>query len=450
MPDPTSDTIAALATAAGRGAIGIVRVSGPLAAPIARAITGAVPPARLAALCWFDDSDGERLDRGLTLFFPGPDSYTGEDVVELHGHGGPVLMEALLHSVLSHGARLAEPGEFTRRAFLNDKLDLAQAEAVADLIDCQSREAARAAARSLHGDFSVAIAALVDALTALRVYVEAAIDFPEEEIDFLALPEVTTRIDEVRARFDTLRRDARHGQLLRDGMTVVIAGVPNAGKSSLLNRLAGHDAAIVTDRAGTTRDVLREDIHIDGMPLRIVDTAGIRDSHDPIEQEGVRRAQAAMAGADRVLLVVDATAPAWPEASSLPPDVPVTVVRNKTDLLPAGEAAPSPAAPGEGPGIDVSALTGAGIDALREHLKRCMGFDSGERSTLIARRRHLDALQRAQQHVLTGESELREHAAGEIMAEELRLAQQCLGEITGHVSSDDLLGRIFSSFCIGK
>ena len=323
-------------------------------------------------------------------------------------------------------------------------MDLAQAEAVADLIDSATVAAARAAARSLHGDFSARVHELVDALTELRVHVEAAIDFPEEEIDFLSDPALRGRLERVTGLFDDLSRSTRQGQLLRDGMTVVIAGRPNAGKSSLLNRLAGHDAAIVTDRAGTTRDVLREDIQIDGMPLRVVDTAGLRDSDDPIEQEGVRRARRAMAQADRVLVVVDATCDDDAKIDGLPEGVPVTVVLNKTDLLDA------PPRPGNDDEIALSALTGEGVDALRAHLKASVGFDSAGEGNLIARRRHLDALRRARAHLDRGRRELLDHAAGEIMAEELRLAQGCLGEITGTVTSDDLLGEIFGRFCIGK
>ncbi len=444
MAEIATDTIAALATPPGRGGIAVVRVSGPDAGRIAAAMLAEVPAARHATLCWIRDADGEPLDRGIALYYPAPHSYTGEDVLELQCHGGPVPSAAILTSALASGARLAEPGEFTRRAWLNDKMDLAQAEAVADLIDSATVAAARAAARSLHGDFSARVHELVDALTELRVHVEAAIDFPEEEIDFLSDPALRGRLERVTGLFDDLSRSTRQGQLLRDGMTVVIAGRPNAGKSSLLNRLAGHDAAIVTDRAGTTRDVLREDIQIDGMPLRVVDTAGLRDSDDPIEQEGVRRARRAMAQADRVLVVVDATCDDDAKIDGLPEGVPVTVVLNKTDLLDA------PPRPGNDDEIALSALTGEGVDALRAHLKASVGFDSAGEGNLIARRRHLDALRRARAHLDRGRHELLDNAAGEIMAEELRLAQGCLGEITGTVTSDDLLGEIFGRFCIGK
>lgn len=447
MTDPGYDTIAALATPAGRGGVGIVRVSGPDARRIGEAMLPALPVARRATLAWIRDAQGRAMDKGLAIFFPGPGSYTGEDVLELHGHGGPVLMEAMLRCAVGHGARLAEPGEFTRRAWLNDKMDLTQAEAVADLIDSATGAAARAAARSLHGEFSARIHELVEALTVVRVHVEAAIDFPEEEIDFLADPVLLQRVADVRELFDSLLRSARQGQLLRDGMTVVIAGRPNAGKSSLLNRLAGHDAAIVTEHAGTTRDVLRHEIQIDGMPLRVLDTAGIRESDDPVEREGVRRAREAIAQADRVLLIVDATQPEESGRGPLPADVPVTIVRNKIDLL--GRPA-SVCDDGSQPVVELSALRGDGIDLLREHLKACMGFAGAGESDLIARRRHLDALQRARAHLEKGHEELTQHAAGEIMAEELRLAQGCLGEITGQVTSDDLLGEIFGRFCIGK
>jgi tRNA modification GTPase len=446
MTTHAQDTIAALATPAGRGGIGIVRIAGPGARAIGAAMLDALPVPRYATVAWFHDAAGNALDRGLALFFEAPHSYTGDDVLELHAHGGPLVTEALLAAVLGHGARLAEPGEFTRRAYVNGKLDLAQAEAVIDLINSATAVAARAAARSLKGEFSARVDALVSALTDLRVHVEAAIDFPEEEIDFLHDPELDARIAQVLQGFASLQQSARQGQRLRDGLTIVIAGKPNAGKSSLLNRLAGHDAAIVTDRPGTTRDVLRADIHIDGMPLHVIDTAGLRESDDPVEVEGVRRAHAAMAGADLVLLVQDATAPAAADPP-LPAGVPVTVVRNKADLLAQDHARP---VHGEHPTLYLSARTGAGLDALAAHLRERAGFDAHAEGNIIARRRHLDALARAHTHVLTGARELREHAAGEIMAEELRLAQQCLGEITGEVTSDALLGEIFSRFCIGK
>lgn len=442
MTDPATDTIAALATPTGRGGIGVLRISGPAAAEVGSRLMDGLPAAREATLRWFLDGGGERIDRGIALYFPGPNSFTGESVVELQAHGGPVVLDALLDAALGHGARLAEPGEFTRRAYLNDKLDLAQAEAVVDLINSSTRTAARAAARSLHGDFSRDVHALVDALTNLRVHIEAAIDFPEEEIDFLSDPQIDTRLTDVTARFDALLLGARVGQRLRDGMTIVIAGKPNAGKSSVLNRLAGHDAAIVTDRPGTTRDVLREDIEIDGVPLRVVDTAGLRESDDPIEAEGVRRARAELERADLVLHVIDATE-ATPASETLT-GVDTLYVYNKIDLL----QAPAQQKPDNG--LWLSARTGEGFDELHSALRHAAGVEHVTEGNVIARTRHLDALQRAKSHLDTGTHELKEHGAGEIMAEELRLAQQRLGEITGQVSSDDLLGHIFSSFCIGK
>jgi tRNA modification GTPase len=448
----SSDTIVARATASGRGGIGIVRVSGPRVPEIARAILGTLPRPRSAVFRAFRDATGEPLDDGIALYFAAPHSFTGEAVLELQGHGGPVVMDLLVAHIVGLGARLAHPGEFSQRAFLNDKLDLAQAEAVADLIDSGSGEAARAALRSLQGEFSVMVQGLTEAITDLRMYVEAAIDFPEEEVDFLADEELTGRLQAVSAHFDAVAAAARTGQLLRDGMTVVIAGAPNAGKSSLLNRLAGYEAAIVTEIPGTTRDVLRERIAIDGMPLHVIDTAGLRDVHDVVEGEGIRRARAEMTRADRILFVIDVAAD--PDAHSfaaerarLPAGVPVTLVLNKCDLTgdrPRLEAASAP------PRIYLGALTGAGVGLLREHLKACVGFEPGEGGNVSARRRHLEALKRARAHLEAGSLQLRERRAGELLAEELRQAQIALGEITGEVTSDDLLGRIFASFCIGK
>ncbi len=442
MHDPAIDTIVAPATPPGRGGIGVLRLSGPAAADIGQALTESLPPPREAGLRHFVDANGTPVDRGIVLYFPAPHSYTGETVVELQAHGGPVVLDVLLDAAVAKGARIAEPGEFTRRAYLNGKLDLAQAEAVVDLINSATRTAARAAARSLDGQFSRDIDALVAAVTELRVHIEAAIDFPDEDVDFLADPLIEARITDVNERLATLLGDARTGQRLRDGLTIVLAGRPNAGKSSVLNRLAGVEAAIVTDRPGTTRDVLREDIELDGIPLRIVDTAGLRDSDDPIEMEGVRRARAALARADLAVHVVDLTQ----GSDDLPvlPDVPVLTVYNKKDLVTeqAGVLMDT--------SIRVSALTGDGFHLLRDALKSAAGLDAQAEGNVIARTRHLDALNRAQAHVLQGQRELRAHAAGEIMAEELRLAQNALGEITGAVSSDDLLGNIFSNFCIGK
>jgi tRNA modification GTPase len=446
-----SDTIAALATASGRGGIGVIRVSGASVPQIARAVLGDVPPPRQAALRVFRDAAGDMLDGGIALYFPAPASFTGEDVLELHGHGGTVVLDMLLARVVQLGARLAQPGEFSRRAFLNDKLDLTQAEAIADLIDSGSTQAARAALRSLQGEFSAQVHALTEAVTETRMHVEAAIDFPEEEIDFLADTALRGRLDHSLELCAHILAIARQGALLREGMTVVIAGRPNAGKSSLLNRLAGYEAAIVTDIPGTTRDVLRERIDIDGMPLHIADTAGLRDEADVVESEGIRRAHAEMLRADRILYVIDATRlldddAVHAETTRLPPGIPVTWIFNKVDAA-GGQPRLLDSQPNR---VYLSAATGAGIELLREHLKACMGFQGTDAGVTSARRRHLDALQRAHTHINEAERQLTDRRAGELMAEELRLAQHALAEITGEFTSDDLLGRIFSSFCIGK
>ena len=429
-----------------------MRVSGPKAPELAAVLLGELPAPRHATFARFLDAQQEPIDAGLALFFPAPHSYTGEHVLELHGHGGPLVMEALVGRALELGARRAQPGEFTQRAFLNDKLDLAQAEAIADLIDAGSREAARAAMRSLQGEFSAMVRGLTEAVIELRTYVEAAIDFPEEEIDFLADRELGDRFRGVREHFQGVLESARLGRLLREGMTVVIAGRPNAGKSSLLNRLAGYDAAIVTPIPGTTRDVLRERIHLDGMPLHVLDTAGLHQAGNIVEEEGIRRAQAEMQRADRVLFVIDSAAD--PEASALreernrlPADVPLTLVFNKCDIAGAQPAAASADGP---PRLLISALTGAGLPQLRAHLKGCMGYESVDGGSISARRRHLESLSRAHTHTEEAERLLTERRAGELVAEELRLAQQALNEITGEFTSEDLLGRIFASFCIGK
>lgn len=426
-----------------------MRLSGPLSAAIAEAICGDLPAPRRAAFRRFCADDGSVLDEGIALYFPAPRSFTGEDVLELHGHGGPVVMDLLLARTLELGARPARPGEFSERAFLNDKLDLAQAEAIADLIASTTAEAARAAVRSLEGEFSQRIQELVAGLIELRMYIEAAIDFPEEEIDFLADDPIAEQLNALRERLSVLQAKAGQGRLLRDGMTVVIAGRPNAGKSSLLNHLAGREAAIVTDIPGTTRDVLREQIAIDGMPLHIIDTAGLRDSNDPVEQEGIRRAWAEMATADRILLLVDdrqgLTAEDQALRARLPAETGVTVIYNKIDLT-GREPILRPTEWGHE--LWLSAKSGAGLDRLREHLKSCRGYHGGE-GTLMARRRHLEALERAAA-ALTAAGEQLTVRAGELAAEELRQAQNALSEITGEFTSEDLLGRIFSSFCIGK
>jgi tRNA modification GTPase len=453
---PVRDTIAAVATAQGRGGVGIVRVSGPRARAIAISLSGREPEPRHAYYCEFFGGDGEVIDQGLLLFFRGPHSFTGEDVLELQGHGGPVVLDVLLRRCLELGARLARPGEFSERAFLNDKLDLAQAEAIADLIEASSEQAARNAVRSLQGEFSRKVQRLADQLIELRMYVEAAIDFPEEEIDFLADGHVLGQLDGVRSELLAVQREAGQGALLRDGMTVVIAGRPNAGKSSLLNALAGREAAIVTEIAGTTRDVLREHIHIDGMPLHVVDTAGLRETSDQVERIGVERALKAIGEADRVLLVVDATAPEavdpfalWPEFLDQRPDpARVTLIRNKADL--SGEAVRLETCADGHVTLSLSARQGAGLELLREHLKACMGFEQTTESSFSARRRHLDALRQAAACLDHGRQQLTLLGAGELLAEDLRMAHQALGEITGAFTPDDLLGRIFSSFCIGK
>ena len=452
----TTDTIAALATPPGRGGVGILRISGRGAKDVALAVLGKLPKPRYADYLPFRDAEGSTLDQGIALWFPCPNSFTGEDVLELQGHGGPVILDLLLKRVLAlPDVRIARPGEFSERAFLNDKLDLAQAEAIADLIDASSEQAARSAMNSLQGAFSIRIHQLVEALTHLRIYVEAAIDFPDEEIDFLSDGKIEAQLNGVMADLDGVRAEARQGSLLREGMKVVIAGRPNAGKSSLLNELAGREAAIVTDIAGTTRDVLREHIHIDGMPLHIIDTAGLREASDEVERIGIERAWNEIEQADRVLFMVDgtttaATEPAeiWPEfMARLPSTLPITVVRNKADIT--GEALGLSEVNGHSL-IRLSARTGEGIDLLRDHLKQSMGFTSNMEGGFLARRRHLQALEQAAQHLVQGKEQLVSAYAGELLAEELRLAQQALSEITGEFTSDDLLGRIFSSFCIGK
>jgi len=447
-----TETIVAAATPPGRGGVGIVRLSGPKVPEIAAVMLGDLPPPRYATFARFLDARQEPIDAGLALFFPAPASYTGEHVLELHGHGGPVVVEALIARALELGARRAHAGEFTQRAFLNDKLDLAQAEAIADLIDAGSREALRAAMRSLQGEFSAMVRGLTEAVIDLRTYVEAAIDFPEEEIDFLADRELGERFQAVREHFAGVHESARQGRLLREGMTVVIAGRPNAGKSSLLNRLAGYEAAIVAPLPGTTRDVVRERIALDGMPLHVLDTAGLRHAGDAVEEEGMRRARAEIERADRVLFVIDAAEDPGSEAfreerARLPADVPVTLVLNKCDLatgLPLADTVTGP------PRLHVSALTGAGIEELRAHLKGCMGFQTVEGGAISARLRHLESLARARAHTEEAARQLTERRAGELVAEELRAAQQALDEITGEFTSDDLLARIFASFCIGK
>ncbi|MGM0541377.1 MAG: tRNA uridine-5-carboxymethylaminomethyl(34) synthesis GTPase MnmE [Pseudomonadota bacterium] len=447
------ETIAAIATAPGRGGVGIVRVSGKKVVAIAQAVLGKLPKPRYAFYGDFLSKEGEVLDKGIALYFPNPHSFTGEDILELQAHGGPVVLQWLLNRVVELGARLAEPGEFSKQAFMNDKLDLAQAEAIADLIDSSSEQAARSALRSLQGDFSREVNALVEATIRLRIYVEAAIDFPEEEIDFLSDGKVAADLQGILDRLHTVFESAKQGALLREGMSVVILGRPNAGKSSLLNALSGRESAIVTDMAGTTRDIVREEINIDGMPLHILDTAGVREATDQVEKIGIERAWQALDSADRVLVMLQAGEAIHAEdqiiLDRLPEHIPVTLIRNKIDLI------------GHAPMVEVeaqsqrtvvwlSAKQKLGLELLREHLKTEMGFKQTGEGVFMARKRHLDALQLALSWVLNGQQQLEGFAAGELLAEDLRLAQQALSEITGRFTSDDLLGRIFTSFCIGK
>lgn len=450
------ETIVAQATAPGRGGIGILRVSGPLAVEVAQAVLGKCPKPRMADYLPFKDADGTVLDQGIALYFKSPNSFTGEDVLELQGHGGQVVLDLLLKSILQiDGIRLARPGEFSEQAFLNDKLDLAQAEAIADLIDATSEQAARSALKSLQGEFSNKVNALVDAVIYLRTYVEAAIDFPDEEIDFLADGKIESNLRGIIEQLDDVRREAKQGSILREGMKVVIAGRPNAGKSSLLNALAGREAAIVTDIAGTTRDVLREHIHIDGMPLHIIDTAGLREATDEVERIGISRAWTEIEQADRIILMLDSSDPDSQDLekvrseflAKLPTNLPVTIVRNKIDL--SGETSGVTEENGYQV-IRLSAQTHDGVQLLRDHLKQAMGFQTGIEGGFLARRRHLDALEKAAEHLQIGLVQLTEFHAGELLAEELRLVQSNLSEITGQFTSDDLLGNIFSSFCIGK
>jgi tRNA modification GTPase len=450
----SQDTIVAVASAPGRGAVGVIRVSGREVPRIAAGILGSLPAPRHARLANFLDAQGQSLDEGLALYFPAPASYTGEHVLEIHGHGGVLIVDMVLKRLLELGCRMARPGEFSERAFLNGKIDIAQAEAIADLIEAGSTAAARAAVRSLQGEFSARIADLKSHITGLRAYVEAAIDFPDEEIDFLSGDVLQERLAAVFSGFESITAAARQGALLREGLNVAIAGPPNAGKSSLLNRLAGDDVAIVTDVPGTTRDVLRQQVHLDGLPLNLVDTAGLRAAVDVVEAEGVRRARTEIARADRVLYVLDAStasgndSEAWrSELALLPSAIPVTLVFNKIDLTGTPAGVDETASP---PRVFLSARTGEGFDILRSHLKAAAGYLNSESGALAARRRHLDALYRARHHVQTAADILRSTRAFELFAEDLRLAQHALGEITGEFTSDDLLGQIFGSFCIGK
>ena len=445
-----NDTIVAIATPPGRGGVGIIRVSGRACQSIAENILGKIPAPRQADYLPFMDAGGEILDQGIALYFQSPHSFTGEDVLELQAHGGPVILDLLLQRCVSIGARLARPGEFSERAFLNDKLDLAQAEAIADIIDASSEQAARAAVRSLQGKFSTRVNDLFVCLTELRMYIEAAIDFPEEEIDFLSDNNLVVRFDQLQSDFSLLMESTRQGTLLHEGITIVIAGIPNAGKSSLLNALAGKETAIVTDVPGTTRDVLREHIQIDGLPVHVIDTAGLRQTEDRVEKIGIQRAWSEIEKADRVLLLVDDRVGVTEQdkqiLQQLPKGLALTLIRNKCDL----SGSQAELVEQEHTVIKLSAKANLGIEILKKHLEQCVGYQASGEGEFIARRRHLDALERTGRHIDEARKQLENARAGELAAEELREAQQDLAEITGQFSSDDLLGKIFSSFCIGK
>jgi len=446
-PAYIEDTIVAAATPPGKGGIGVVRLSGPATEEIASRMLGVLPIPRHATIAEFCAADGSPVDAGIALYFPAPDSFTGESVLELQGHGGPLVMSLLVDAAVAIGARRAQPGEFSKRAFLNGKLDLVQAEAVVDLIDSGTAQGARAALRSLVGTFSKAVQDLQEQLTRLRLHVEAAIDFPEEEIDFLDDARLQEQITRCSDAFDALKKETRIGSILRDGFQVVIVGKPNAGKSSLLNALSGHEAAIVTELAGTTRDILRESIDIDGLMVELVDTAGLRDHPDLIEAEGIRRARAALKKADAVLWIQDATEPLENNhEEDIADNIPVIVLRNKTDVT---EEAPGTLS-SDPLVLNISAKTGAGLDTLRDTIRQIAGYENLGEGAFTARRRHVDALNLAASHFEQGREVLLVDRAGELLAEELKLAQGALGEITGSFTSDDLLGRIFSEFCIGK
>jgi tRNA modification GTPase len=450
------ETIAAQATAPGRGGVGIIRISGPEVKSVAQAILGKIPEIRKAEYLPFNDANQQTLDQGIALYFKAPHSFTGEDVLELQGHGGPVILDMLLKEILAlPKVRMAKPGEFSEQAFINDKLDLTQAEAIADLINSSSEQAARCALHSLQGDFSKLVNQLVESTIHLRMYVEAAIDFPEEEIDFLADEKVVGDLKKIISQVEKVQSQAHQGSIIREGMRVVIAGRPNAGKSSLLNALSGREAAIVTDIAGTTRDVLTEQIHIDGMPLHIIDTAGLRESNDQVEQIGIERAWQEINQADRVLLMIDACddnnddpQKLWPEFfAKLPKNIGLSIIKNKADIK---GIATGLSATNDIPTVTLSAKNGDGIAELKDHLKSIMGYQGSTEGGFMARRRHLAALEQAHHHLIIGLEQLESYVAGEILAEELRLCQIELNKITGEFTNDDLLTEIFSSFCIGK
>lgn len=451
-----SDTIAAIATPPGRGGVGIVRVSGTKVKDICKSLINVIPPARFAKFSPFLNADGSQIDEGLSLYFAGPNSFTGEDVLELHAHGGPIVLDMLLRRITDLGARIAKAGEFSERAFLNNKMDLLQVEAVAELINASSEQAAVAAARSLQGVFSRKINDLVEGLIRLRLYVEAAIDFPEEEIDFLADTHVQNSLTALLEQVSEIYKQAKYGALLSEGINAAIIGQPNVGKSTLINVLTGQDLAIVTPIAGTTRDTIKAHIAIDGLLLNVIDTAGLHDTDDLVEREGIKRTLQAMELADLILLVVDGARTTEYNPSTLYPELQqqtkagakVIVVVNKIDQL---NVAPYVEQCDGYSLVAISAHTDNGIDLLREHIKVVAGVQHNpEGGLFLARRRHLDALMRAQNHIVNGQTQLTCNAAGELLAEELKQAQQTLGEITGEFTSDDLLGRIFSEFCIGK
>ena len=448
----TTDTIAAIATPLGKGGVAIVRISGPLATDIAKKILGKIPQARMSDYLPFYGQDNEVIDSGIAIYFPAPNSFTGEHILELQGHGGPVVIDMLLARVIALGARLAKPGEFSLRAYLNDKIDLVQAEAIADLIDSSSTQAARMATRSLQGDFSNRIQNTVDKLIKLRMYVEAAIDFPEEEIDFLSDSRVKDQLNELITELQQTLESARVGCVIQEGLKVVIAGPPNAGKSTLLNRLSGRESAIVTDIPGTTRDIIREFINVDGIPLHIIDTAGLRESADRVEQEGIRRAWHEIEQADLILYILDANDTQKDLDNSFIKRLgdagpQITMVYNKIDLI---QKTPLLEKSDTLTKVYISAQKGLGMEALRTHIKHYAGIQNAGEGQFMARRRHVDALEKSLSYIRTGQNQLQKFAAGELLAEELRQAQHLLGEITGEFTSNDLLGKIFSSFCIGK
>jgi tRNA modification GTPase len=444
---PNADTIAAVASGSGRGGVGVVRISGPEASTIAKGILGGIPKVRHATYTNFLDENGDTIDQGIALYFMSPHSYTGEDVLELQGHGGPAVLHMVLQRCVDLGARLAQPGEFSRRAFLNNKMDLAQAESVADLIDANTSVAVRSAIRSLRGEFSSAIHGLVDGLIYLRMLVEAMLDFPEEEVDNVDIQRRDTLLNDVRLRLQQTLDKAKQGSLIREGAHIVIAGQPNVGKSSLLNKLSGEEVALVSDIPGTTRDVIRQTIQLHGVPLHVIDTAGLRDSEDVVENLGIAKTHQTLHRADLILLLLDAsngfTLQDKNILEGLPKDIPRLLVFNKSDLL----HAKAPNLLGNIRAVFVSAKTGAGFEELRAILLEAVGWRDMETGAFMARERHLRALHVAQNHLCLAHEEL---ANSELFAEELRLAQRALAEITGEFTSDDLLGEIFSRFCIGK